>query len=134
MAVSTGGRLGVVFVLYPLSMCLATLKAISFRYLAEIKNNKIQLPYCDFSNNHVFHLFVIQCIDRDDLIDYLTLHNIQTLIHYPIPPHQQEALKSYRHLNLPITETIHQQLVSIPMSPVLEVDEVFKIINIINAY
>lgn len=109
-------------------------QAIAFRYLAEIKNNKIQLPYCDFSNNHVFHLFVIQCIDRDDLIDYLTLHNIQTLIHYPIPPHKQNALSEWNQLSFPITEKMHRGVLSIPISPVLTDQEVDEVIRIMNAY
>ena len=107
---------------------------VARQYLKGIQNTKIKLPYYSDTKDHVFHLFVVLVEDRNDFMTYLKDNAIETLIHYPIPPHQQEALKSYRHLNLPITETIHQQLVSIPMSPVLEVDEVFKIINIINAY
>ena len=68
-------------------------KAIAKRYLSEIKNDKIILPFWDLSDNHVFHLFVIRTENRDDLQQYLLENGIQTMIHYPIPPHQQKAFR-----------------------------------------
>lgn len=107
-------------------------KEIAKRYLFEIKNEKIKLPFYDFSDNHVFHIFVIQCNNRYDLQDYLNSNGIQTLIHYPIPPHKQKAFQEWNDLSFPITEKIHDDVLSLPMSPVLtdqDVDEIIKVIN-----
>ena len=109
-------------------------RSIAKRYLKDIKNTKIKLPYYSDTKDHVFHLFVVLVEDRNDFMTYLKDNDIESLIHYPIPPHQQDALKSYENLSLPLTEKIHQQLVSLPMSPVLVANDVSKIINIINAY
>lgn len=109
-------------------------KNIVKRYLAEIKNDKITLPYWDKSNNHVFHLFVVRTQNRHELQDYLKQKNIETLIHYPIPPHQQQALAQWNSLSFPITEKIHQEVISLPLSSVLKDDEVDFIIKTINQY
>ena len=109
-------------------------RAIAKRYLSEIKNHKIVLPFWDFSNNHVFHLFVIRTQNRDALQAYLTQNNIQTVIHYPIPPHKQKALSEWNNLSLPITEKIHNEVLSLPISPVLTNQEVSFIIEILNQY
>ncbi|KAF2081902.1 DegT/DnrJ/EryC1/StrS family aminotransferase [Flavobacterium sharifuzzamanii] len=107
---------------------------IAKRYLAEIKNKKIILPNWDFSNNHVFHLFVIRTEDRKDLQDYLTKNNIQTVIHYPVPPHKQSAFQEWNHLSFPITEKIHNEVLSLPISPVLEGFEIDSIVEVLNRY
>lgn len=109
-------------------------KFIAKRYLSEIKNKKIILPFWDFSNNHVFHLFVIRTKNRDELQQYLLENGIQTLIHYPIPSHQQNAFSNWNHLSFPITEKIHREVLSLPMSPVLTMEEVDFIISILNKY
>jgi dTDP-4-amino-4,6-dideoxygalactose transaminase len=109
-------------------------RTIAKRYLSEIKNNKIILPFWDLSNNHVFHLFVIRTKNRDELQDYLLQNNIQTVIHYPIPPHKQKALSSWNNLSFPITEKIHKEVLSLPISPVLTDDEVSLVIRILNQY
>jgi dTDP-4-amino-4,6-dideoxygalactose transaminase len=109
-------------------------RTIAKRYLSEIKNPKITLPFWDFSNNHVFHLFVIRTQNRNGLQNYLAENGIQTMIHYPIAPHQQQALQEYNHLSFPITEKIHSQCLSLPISPVLTMDEVQFVIEKINAY
>ncbi|NQX85204.1 MAG: DegT/DnrJ/EryC1/StrS family aminotransferase [Flavobacteriaceae bacterium] len=103
-------------------------------YLSEIKNEKIRLPFFSGEKNHVFHQFVIQIEDRVNLIDYLKHHQIGCLIHYPIPPHQQEALKQYKHLSLPITEAIHQNVLSIPLNISLSDDQIAYVIKTLNAY
>ena len=82
----------------------------------------------------MFHQFVIQVSNRDELINYLTQNEIGFLIHYPIPPHQQEALADYSNLSFPITEKTHKQVVSIPISPVLNNDHIKKIIEVLNSY
>jgi dTDP-4-amino-4,6-dideoxygalactose transaminase len=109
-------------------------REIAKRYLAEIKNEKIILPFWDFSENHVFHLFVIRTQNREELQEYLTQNNIQTVIHYPIPPHKQKAFSEWNNLSFPITEKIHNEVLSLPISPVLSDDEVSFVIEVLNKY
>jgi len=111
-----------------------TRKKIAKRYLSEINNNKIDLPICNNFNNHVFHLFVIRTENRDKLQEYLNSYGIQTVIHYPIPPHKQKALQEFNHLSLPITEKIHQEVLSLPMSSVLTDEEITHVIITLNSY
>ena len=109
-------------------------RAIAKRYLAEINNDKISLPFWDGSDNHVFHLFVVQTANREAFQTYLKTNGIETLIHYPIPPHQQKALAEFNSLSFPITEKIHREIISLPMSPMLTEEEVQRIIVTINNY
>lgn len=109
-------------------------RAIAKRYITEIKNNEIILPHWDFSNNHVFHLFVIRTENRTELQQYLLKSEIQTLIHYPVPPHRQKALPDWNNLSFPITEKIHNEVLSLPMSPVLTEDEVDFVIKALNNF
>ncbi|MFT6328075.1 MAG: dTDP-4-amino-4,6-dideoxygalactose transaminase [Crocinitomicaceae bacterium] len=88
---------------------------IAARYLSGINNPKIQLPLNKFPLSHVWHLFVVQCENRSMLQGYLHDAGIQTLIHYPVPPHKQPAYPNWHHLSLPITEQLHQQVLSIPI-------------------
>ena len=109
-------------------------KAIAKRYLSEIKNDKIALPIWDFSDNHIFHLFVIRTDNRNELQKYLLDNGIQSMIHYPIPPHKQKALIEWNNLSFPITEKIHNEVLSLPISPVLTDDEVDYVVSILNKY
>ncbi|WP_299216493.1 DegT/DnrJ/EryC1/StrS family aminotransferase [uncultured Dokdonia sp.] len=109
-------------------------RAIAKRYLQEIQNPKLVLPDWKGDESHVFHLFVIRCETRDHLRDYLTKHDIGTIIHYPIPPHQQEALQEYAHLSFPVTEKIHQEVLSVPLSPVMDEAMITRVISILNRY
>ena len=109
-------------------------RTIAKRYLTEIQNSKIQLPFYNNSKNHVFHLFVIRVQDRDDFLSYCEKKEIQVLIHYPIPPHKQKALSEFVSLKLPITEAIHNTVVSLPISPVMNEDEVNFVIQSLNGY
>jgi dTDP-4-amino-4,6-dideoxygalactose transaminase len=84
--------------------------------------------------SHVWHLFVIRSKKRDNLQKYLYDNGIQTLIHYPIPPHKQSAYKSWNRLSFPITEQIHNEVLSLPISPVLQMDEVRKVVEEINKF
>lgn len=108
--------------------------AIALRYISEINNEKIKLPFYSRQLDHVFHLFVVQVKDRAHFIDYCTENKIGTLIHYPIAPHQQQALSHFSHLSFPVTEQIHKEVVSLPMSPVMKEEEVTQVIKILNAY
>lgn len=110
-------------------------RSIASQYLSQIKNTKIILP--DIPNDqleHVWHVFVIRCIERDKLQKYLIDNGIQTLIHYPIPPHKQNAYKEWNNLCFPISEKIHNEILSLPISPVMESEDVTKIIDILNKY
>jgi len=109
-------------------------RTIAIRYLSEIKNDKIVLPQWDESNNHVFHLFVIRTDNRLVLQNYLKECGVETMIHYPIPPHKQKALATWNHLSLPITEQIHNEVLSIPMNSSLTNDEIDQIIQKLNQY
>lgn len=109
-------------------------RQIAKRYLSEIKNEKIQLPFWDGSENHVFHLFAIRVADRSGFCDYLEKSGIGYLIHYPIPPHHQKALKQFSNLSLPITEKIHKEVVSIPLNIALENHQIEQIIMTLNQY
>ncbi|WP_299679007.1 DegT/DnrJ/EryC1/StrS family aminotransferase [uncultured Dokdonia sp.] len=109
-------------------------RAIATRYINEIKNPKITLPSWNGSEDHVFHLFVIRCKTRAHLCDYLKMNGVGTIIHYPVPPHQQEALKDYNHLSFPVTTQIHDEVVSIPLNPVMTKEMVSQVISILNNY
>jgi dTDP-4-amino-4,6-dideoxygalactose transaminase len=109
-------------------------RVIAKRYLSEIKNNKIILPFWDLSDNHIFHLFVIRTQNRDDLQNYLVENNIETMIHYPIPPHQQKAFELWNNLSFPITEKVHNEVLSLPIGPVMTMDEVSFVVTILNKY
>lgn len=109
-------------------------RQIARRYLNEIKNPKVHLPYYNGTENHVFYAFVIEVEDRDNFESYLKNHGIGYLIHYPIPPHKQQALKKYSKLNLPRTERIHDRVLSLPISPVMTRIEVDTVINVLNTY
>lgn len=108
---------------------------IAHRYIQEIANDKIILPEIpDDKKGNVWHLFVIRTNHRKKLQEYLSVNNIQTSIHYPIPPHKQQAYKEWNNLSFPITEQIHNEVLSLPISPVLTYKEVSIIIDIINKF
>ena len=107
---------------------------IAKRYINEIVNPKIKLPYYNNSNNHVFYAFIVEVSNRSEFINYLNSHNIGWLIHYPIPPHKQDALTRFSKLEFPITETLCDKVISLPMSPVLSDKEVDTLVQILNAY
>ena len=109
-------------------------RQIAKRYLSEIKNDKLVLPFWDESENHVFHLFIIRTSNRKQLQTYLLENKIETMIHYPIPPHKQKAISIWNHLSFPITEKIHEEVVSIPMNASLTDDEIQHIISTLNRY
>jgi dTDP-4-amino-4,6-dideoxygalactose transaminase len=86
------------------------------------------------SLSHVFHIFIVRHPLRDQLQQYLTDNGIQTLIHYPIPPHKQVAYREWNHLSFPITEQIHNEVLSLPISPVMLNEEISKVVEVINAF
>jgi len=109
-------------------------RTIANRYITEIGNDKIKLPFYDKTKNHVFHVFVVRVENRKNFMDYLQINEVGYLLHYPIPPHKQSAFSNYNHLKLPITEAIHKTVLSIPISPVMSNREVDKVVNVLNSY
>jgi dTDP-4-amino-4,6-dideoxygalactose transaminase len=109
-------------------------RSIANQYISKITNPKIQLPFYNKSKNHVFHLFVIRNKERDNLKNYLYKNGIETLIHYPIPFHKQKAYKEFSDYSLPVTEQIHEEVLSLPLNPLLEEAEVAKVAAILNKF
>ncbi len=107
---------------------------IAIKYFKGIENHKIILPPPFEINSHVWHLFTVLVEQRKKFIDYLTNNGIQTVIHYPIPPHKQEAYSEYNQLSFPYTEKIHNQTVSLPMDPTLSERNVKYIIDVVNKF
>ncbi len=108
---------------------------IAARYFAEIKNPKITLPVrTTDGKGDVFHVFYCFCETRDAFQRYLSDKGIQTVIHYPIPPHRQPAYTEWHDLNLPITERIHETIISLPISPVMTDAEIDEVIAAVNGY
>lgn len=113
---------------------IAKRQSIAKRFLNEIKNEYITLPKVINNEAHVWHLFVVRTRYRDLFQKYLNNNGIQTVIHYPIPPHHQKAYIQYKNLSLPITEKIHKEIISIPIYELLNENEIIKIIDVINSY
>ncbi|CAH0198743.1 dTDP-3-amino-3,6-dideoxy-alpha-D-galactopyranose transaminase [Pedobacter sp. Bi27] len=109
-------------------------RKVANRYLTEIKNPKINLPVVDFQESHVWHLFVIRTENRTELQQYLTSQGIQTVIHYPIPPHKQKAYEELNDVSLPISEKIHREVLSLPISQVMLDEEISRVIEVVNNY
>lgn len=109
-------------------------REIASRYCAEIKNPLIELPQGPNDESMVWHVFAVTCPRRDELQKYLTDLGIQTVIHYPIPPHKQPCYAGWNDRNYPITERIHREILSLPISPVLTDEEVEAVINVINDF
>lgn len=109
-------------------------RKISEFYRTNIKNEKIILPCVHNEESHVWHIFPVMTEKRDLLQKKLLDNDIQAFIHYPIPPHKQKAYKEWNDLIMPVTERIHRNVLSIPISPVMEKDEVEKVVKIINEY
>ncbi|GAC1385135.1 MAG: DegT/DnrJ/EryC1/StrS family aminotransferase [Ginsengibacter sp.] len=107
---------------------------IANKYLKEIKNPKIILPFIKDYGTSVWHVFVVRTENRDAFQQYLKTNSIETVIHYPIPPHHQEAYKELKDKSFPISEKIHQTVISLPISPVMPEVEVNKVIKVVNAY
>ncbi|MBU2527073.1 MAG: DegT/DnrJ/EryC1/StrS family aminotransferase [Bacteroidetes bacterium] len=104
------------------------------RYLREISNPIIDLPKVHLFAAHVFHQFVVRCVRRDDLKNYLQAHGVETDIHYPIPPHRQKALRTLHKHAFPVTERLHQTVLSLPVYPTLDDDALTRIISLLNNY
>lgn len=109
-------------------------RLVAKRYLNEISNKKIQLPVWKSNEENVFHLFPIRTVERDKLQDYLESNGIETLIHYPLSPHLQAAYKEYNNLVYEFSETLQNEVLSIPISPVMSDNEIDTVIKILNSF
>jgi dTDP-4-amino-4,6-dideoxygalactose transaminase len=109
-------------------------REIAKRYLTEIKNPLVTLPYVADYGDHVWHLFVVRVPNRDHFRRYLADHGIETAVHYPIPPHKQRAYKEWNHLEFPITEAIHREVVSLPLYPGLDIKSIDFVVRMVNSY
>lgn len=114
-------------------------REIANLYLQGINNPYIQLPLSKEIDaatyeQHIWHLFVIRTDKRAELQKHLAENGIQTLIHYPIPPHKQQAYQEWNHLSFPITEMIHETILSLPMGPTQPLEEAHKVIEVCNAF
>ncbi|MBQ9659090.1 MAG: DegT/DnrJ/EryC1/StrS family aminotransferase [Clostridia bacterium] len=109
-------------------------KTIAKFYYDNIKNPSIVLPKRMDDKQNVYHLFPILSSNRDALQQYLTENGVQTLIHYPIPPHKQECYKNWNTLSFPITERIHNEELSLPISPVMTIEEAKQVVELLNKF
>lgn len=109
-------------------------REISKYYRENIKNEKIILPKVYDEKAHVWHVFVVRTENRDEFQKYLSDNGIQTIIHYPTPPHKQVAYAEWNNLSYPITEEIHRTIISLPISPVMTNEEVKKVVSVVNRY
>jgi dTDP-4-amino-4,6-dideoxygalactose transaminase len=109
-------------------------REIANYYRDNIKNENIILPTVRKEDNHVWHVFVIRTNNRKELQKYLAENNIQTLIHYPIPPHKQGAYSEWKDESYPISETIHEQVLSLPVSGVQSLEDTKMIVEVINDF
>jgi len=109
-------------------------KEVAQYYLANINHSEIILPKITDWDAHVMHLFLIRSVRRDVLMKHLHGLGVQTLIHYPIPPHKQEAYREWNHLHFPITEKIHNEVLSLPISQVITDEEAKIVVSAVNSF
>jgi dTDP-4-amino-4,6-dideoxygalactose transaminase len=109
-------------------------RIVADHYLNAISNKKIVLPVVHSKEGHVWHVFVVRTHNREHFEKYLLDNGVHTLIHYPIPPHKQNAYKEWNNASFPISEQFHQEVISLPISPVMEEAEVNAVVEVINRY
>lgn len=109
-------------------------RAIAARYIKGIKNPLIVMPVTLPAEQNVFHLFPVLCERRDELQAYLQENGVQTIIHYPIPPHKQACYKEWNGMSLPVTEAIHARELSLPIGPAISIEDADKVVEIINNF
>lgn len=103
-------------------------------YIDNIHNSNIILPQVNDWNAHVFHLFVVRTNKRDEVINNLSSKDIQALIHYPIPPHKQKAYSGWNNSKYPISEKIHNEIISLPISQIITEEEMNIVVDTINSF
>lgn len=113
-----------------LDECNAHRQMLAKHYMEQICNPLIYVPKVV----SVFHVFTIFCEYRNELQDYLTANGVQTLIHYPVPPHLQKCYPEMNHIHLPLTELLANQELSLPISPVHTIEEVDRVVELLNSF
>ena len=113
---------------------IALRREVARRYMEQIDNPSVVIPKVEEWSGHVFHLFPILSPRRDELQRHLTEQGVQTIIHYPIPPHRQECYAAWNGLSLPVTERIHNEELSLPISPVMTPEEVCGVVAAVNRF
>lgn len=113
---------------------VAIRKEVAKYYIDNVRNPKIIVPIVNDWDSHAFHIFPIRCTQRDELQKYLADNGVQTIIHYPIPPYKQECYKEWNNLSFPITEQIHNEELSLPMSSVILKKEQKIVIDLLNRF
>ena len=113
---------------------IAHRRKVANAYLEGISNKAIILPTKENDSAHVWHVFVIRCERRDELQKYLADNGVQTLIHYPVPPHQQPAYKEWNELSYPIAEEIHAEVLSLPIGPTMTLEEMKIVVELCNKF
>lgn len=108
-------------------------KEIAHYFEQHIKNDRITIP-TTLNRDNVYHIFPILCTERDRLQEYLKENGVQTMIHYPIPPHKQKAYKEWNTLSFPITERIHREELSIPCNQTMLLDDAELIVTLLNNF
>jgi dTDP-4-amino-4,6-dideoxygalactose transaminase len=109
-------------------------QSVAKAYIQGIKNPLIQLPVVEDQCAHVWHLFVIKTYQRKRFVQFLIDNGIQTLVHYPIPPHKQRAYQELNNQYYPISERVHEIVVSLPISATISIEEIYKIIKVCNEF
>lgn len=109
-------------------------REIAKYYRENIKNPLIVLPQTYDEKAHVWHVFAVRTAERDRFQKYLSDNGVQTIIHYSTPPHKQPAYAEWKHLSFPVTEQIHREIISLPMSPVMTDEEVEQLVEVVNRY
>jgi len=109
-------------------------QTVAQAYLKGIDNQFIKLPVAESVSAHVWHLFVIRTQYRNELQKHLLEQGINTLIHYPLPPHKQQAYKEWSQTEYPITEAIHEEVISLPMGPTLQLEDALRVISACNSF
>lgn len=109
-------------------------QAFAKQYADGIMNTHVKTPDMGLPDQHVWHLFVVRSERRDELQKYLSENGVQTLIHYPIPPHLQKAYEGKLQGSFPVTENIHKQVLSLPLSAVHTDQEITEVIKLINKF
>lgn len=109
-------------------------KEIARYYIENIRNSRIITPLVEDRDANVFHIFPVRCTQRDQLQKYLSDNGVQTIIHYPIPPHLQECYREWNNLSFPVTEQIHREELSLPISPVMKDEDAEYVVEILNRF
>ena len=109
-------------------------RSIAMQYIEHIDNPLLTLPSTDYCHSSVHHIFPVLCSEREHLQQHLLNQGIQTMIHYPIPPHRQQCYADMGLISLPITERIHREELSLPLNPTLQQEEIERIIEAANSF